>query len=744
MRHIAITLLFLLISISVFGQCNFVSVAGGRNHCVALKADGTVWTWGDNCEGQLGIGVAGGSAGVFNPEIDSKTPVQVLGPDSTEFLTDVVQIASGTNFSYALKSDGTLWAWGLNEFGQLGDGTTMDKHLPVQVRSPDTTGFLTGVVKVASSVHTAMALMEDSTVFAWGYNAYGQVGDESYVSRHLPVQVVGPDGEGILDSIIDIAEGGWHSYALKSDGTVWAWGRNYEGQLGNGTIGNKSKSPVQVLDSTGTSPLTNIVAVFSDGAYHSMAIDEDNNPWVWGGNAKGQLGDGTTANRNLAQRVYDSGGSSYFTDVVEITSRREHIILLKSDGTVWGIGQNDVGYLGDGTTIERHYPVQVLGPDGIGFLSGVISVGGGQKHTVAANSDGTAWSWGYNADGQLGDGTTNSSYTPVQVDCPIFAPNATVVSPRKYGTSSCNDLPIIWNVFAATDVIDVSSIRVWDGSLTFDTSDTRLTYTTISEYSGRLEFTPSAPWGPTDTVKVCVVRIEDTTGLSMPDTVCAEFYIDMAPPELIYRSPDSAQNFDMTPSGIEIHFHDEISGTNGNSWILKINEDSIGPGTTGILAADDTSLAFDFFTSNIVIEPEETTFLEFTVWDNPDTCPPNTKTYTWWFYLVSGIEEAVLPENTELSIWPNPFNSALNIVLRGVGATFRSPEQIAAEIFDINGRLVGNLPLSSAETAGETGSFREDPTPVIWTPDESLSSGIFLVRAKVGNKTFVKRVIYMK
>jgi len=297
-----------------------------------------------------------------------------------------VNVSAGWNHTVALKSDGTVWAWGYNIYGQLGDTTTIERHTPVQVSG------LSGVTAVAAGVNSTVALKSGGTVWAWGWNAYGQLGDNTVIDRQSPVQVSG------LGGVAAVATGHYHTVALKSDGTLWAWGRNDFGQLGDGTTIERH-TPVQV------GGLIDITAVFG-GAYHTVALKSDGTVWAWGDNSHGELGDGTTTERHTPVQV---GGLS---GVTAVAAGFFHSVALKSDGTVWTWGWNGPGQLGDGTSIERHTPVQVIG------LNNVTAVVGGDNHTVALRSNGTVWTWGKNDSGQLGDGTTTNRSTPLQLVAP--------------------------------------------------------------------------------------------------------------------------------------------------------------------------------------------------------------------------------------------------------------------------------------------------------------------------------------
>ncbi|WP_309890693.1 hypothetical protein [Archangium sp.] len=305
------------------------------------------------------------------------TPVQVVGLDN------VGAVAAGDTHSLALKKDGTVWAWGHNEYGKLGDGTTTTRHTPVQLAG------LTNVVAIDAKKDHSLAVKKDGTVWAWGNNAYGKLGDGTTMTRYTPVQVVG------LSGVVSVAAGWMSSQALKQDGTVWGWGFNEQGQLGDGTIKSKL-TPVQVVGLTGA---TLLVA----GDLHALAVKQDGTAWGWGNNETGQLGDGTTTTRLTPVQVSGLSG------VTSIDTSYGHSLAVRQDGTVWGWGSNYVGQLGDGTTTQRLTPVQVPA------FSGVVVIRAGGMHSLALQQDDSTWAWGYNYSGQLGNGSIWESHSPVKV-----------------------------------------------------------------------------------------------------------------------------------------------------------------------------------------------------------------------------------------------------------------------------------------------------------------------------------------
>ena len=354
-------------AVQVSGLSGVTAIAGGYYHSLALKNDGTVWAWGANDYGQLGDGTT----------TETTTAVQVSE------LSGVTAIACGYSHSLALRNDGTVWAWGANDHGQLGDGTTTETTTAVQVSG------LSGVTAIAAGSEHNLALKDDGTVWTWGDNWYGQLGDGTTIKTTTAVQVSG------LSGVIAIAGGYYHSLALKNDGTVWAWGYNHYGQLGDVTITNKTTA-VQVSGLRG-------VTAIAGGRYHSLALKNDRTVWAWGDNYYGQLGDGTTTNKTTAVQVSGLSG------VTAIAGGESHSLALKNDGTVWAWGHNYYGQLGDVTITNKTTAVQVRG------LSGVTAIAGGYNHSLALKNDGTVWAWGHNDYGQLGDGTTTIKTTAVQV-----------------------------------------------------------------------------------------------------------------------------------------------------------------------------------------------------------------------------------------------------------------------------------------------------------------------------------------
>jgi len=333
-------------------------ISAGSNHTIALKSDGTVWSWGNNEFGQLGDGTT----------TNRHTPVQVQN------LNNVVAITSGNYYTMALRNDGTVWSWGNNEFGQLGDGTTINRYIPVQVRN------LNNIMSVEAGNSHAVSLRNDGTVWTWGNNDAGQLSDGTRTHSSTPLQVHN------LNDVTEITAGFNCTIVLRNDGTVWAWGRNFSGQLGDGTSISRT-TPVQVQN------LNNITAIAA-GSGHTLALRNDGTVWAWGNNNSGQLGDNTRISRHTPVQVQG------LNDVVTINAGNSHTVALRNNGSAWVWGNSP------GNSIV---PVQVQN------LDNVIKISSGLFHIIALRSDNTVHTWGWNFSGQLGDGTIGVSDAPVQV-----------------------------------------------------------------------------------------------------------------------------------------------------------------------------------------------------------------------------------------------------------------------------------------------------------------------------------------
>src|SRR5690606_27370837 len=251
-------------------------------------------------------------------------------PGGNGYLTNVVAVAAGGYHSLALKSDGTVWAWGDNTHGQLGNGTYNSSSFPVQVKN------LTGVIAIAAGENHSLALKSDKTVWAWGANNYGQLGTKDYARRNTPTKV--KDENTMRSRAIAIAAGGQASMAITDDGRVWNWGSNSRGQLG---IGESSKDTPDVWSPISPNFYVSMSTIgkIERGYNFAFAVAASNGKlWGWGANTWGQLGAGTDWDYTLP---VETG----MTSVLDVSGGYAHSLFVKSDGTVWATGRNYYGQL---------------------------------------------------------------------------------------------------------------------------------------------------------------------------------------------------------------------------------------------------------------------------------------------------------------------------------------------------------------------------------------------------------------
>lgn len=344
-------------------------VATGENFSLALRSDTSALSWGHNQSGQLGSGT-------------------VLARMAPEMLMEgivVTFLAAGQAHGLALDRDGNIWAWGNNRLGQLGLGNAASQvSTPQKISNTAELTAFNDVTAFAAGGNHSLAVRNNGSVWAWGDNNSGQLGNMHLVTHHLPVPVPG------LWGVSSVAAGLNHSLALKTDGTAWAWGDNSSGQLGNGSSTN-SATPHPVTALTG-------ITALAAGSGHSLALKDDGTVWAWGSNSSGQLGTGSLTDSSFPAMVRGLSG------VRAIAAGHSHSLALKEDGTVWAWGNNHQGQLGS-FLHDQLLPVRVPG------ISMATALAAGDNHSLALCSDGSLWGWGGNDYGQLGTGT-QEEYKP--------------------------------------------------------------------------------------------------------------------------------------------------------------------------------------------------------------------------------------------------------------------------------------------------------------------------------------------
>jgi alpha-tubulin suppressor-like RCC1 family protein len=385
---------------------------GDGNDLVLLWPYTSLVAWGNNQYGQLGD----------NTTTQRSTPVAVDLNGALAGKT-IVQVVRGRSHTLALTSEGRIYGWGDNFYGQLGDNTMIQRLVPVEVNAANGTSALFGktAVAIAAGEYHSVALCSDGTAVAWGHNNYGQLGDGTATQRNVPVSVNAINGTSALfgKTVAALKAGSYHSLVLCSDGTLAAWGANLFGQLGDNT-GINSYVPALVNAGSGSSALFGKVVVsMSACAHHSLALCSDGTLVAWGWNSYGQVGDTTTTQRYAPVAVNTTSGTSslFGKSVVAITAGSTHSLALCSDGTLAAWGYNVLGQLGDNTAMNRYAPVEVNAVSGTSALFGktVVTIMAGSSYSQALCTDGTLAAWGSNSSGQLGDTTQTHRYAPVEV-----------------------------------------------------------------------------------------------------------------------------------------------------------------------------------------------------------------------------------------------------------------------------------------------------------------------------------------
>jgi len=332
-----------------------------------------IYAWGDNSVGRLGD----------NSTIARSSPIKVASA-----FADWCQASAGDGHSLGIRTNGTVWAWGFNEQGQLGNNSTISSRSPVSV-----VGGFTDWCQVSVGNAHSLGVRCNGTAWAWGGNANGRLGDNSIISRSSPVSVVG----GFTDWC-QVSAGCNHSLGVRSNGTAWAWGFNEQGQLGNNST-ISSRSPVSVVG--GFTDWCQLSA----GNLHSLGVRTNGTVWAWGSNSRGQLGDNSTISSSSPVSVV--GG---FTDWCQVSGGRDRSLGVRTNGTAWAWGYNNQGRLGDNSTIDRSSPVSVVG----GFTDW-RQLSASERHSLGVRTNGTAWAWGFNFSGSLGDNNNINRSSPVLV-----------------------------------------------------------------------------------------------------------------------------------------------------------------------------------------------------------------------------------------------------------------------------------------------------------------------------------------
>ncbi|MCL2680247.1 MAG: hypothetical protein FWF11_02060, partial [Coriobacteriia bacterium] len=395
--------------------------SAGERHSLAVKDDGTLWSWGANTSGATGFGIT---------EDWQLTPAQV------GTATNWTQVSAGGWHSLALRSDGTLWAWGDSGNGQTGLGGSGRQTTPAQV------GTATNWTQVSAGQIHSLAIRQDGTLWSWGNHSNGRTGLGTTAGRQLtPAQV------GTATNWTQVSAGTEYSLAIRQDGTLWSWGNNGNGRTGLGTTAGNQLTPAQVGTATNWTQT-------SAGEAHSLAIRADGTLWAWGSNSLGRTGlDTTTTNQTTPAQV----GTA--TNWAQVSAARNHSLAIKADGTLWAWGQNAEGRTGLGVASgNQTTPAQVgTATDWLLADAAVVGEAGSGAYSLGMRTDGTLWGWGRNADGQLGLNDTTQRTVPTLIGSGF----ETGLEPPDGDAAVIATLP-------ATDATDITESNTTHISIFFD------------------------------------------------------------------------------------------------------------------------------------------------------------------------------------------------------------------------------------------------------------------------------------
>lgn len=367
------------------------AIAAGAHHTMLLRDDGTVWTFGSNETGQLGTG-----------DIDNRGHLMQVSTETG--LTHAIAIAAGWQHSLALDSNGDVWAWGNGEQGALGlgldpvaEGADPVYRVPARVES------LSDMTAIFAGFNGSAAVDEHGRLWMWGASTTGQAGRNT--NQYLPVLI---DYSAGLGSVRQVALGRYHTLALDDRGVMWGWGANTVGQSGN-EAWQVSLVPRLVSQESGLGTGLAVAA----GISHSLVLSADRNPWTFGSNLSGQLGTDEDLDFRLlpGQVELDELPDSFEA----ITANGDFNMALAANGTLWSWGSNSCAQLGDGTNIDRAFPIQVEMPP---EMPRPVAIAAGYVHSVALAADGTVWTWGWNVYGQGGNGHTYVGGRPGPIRTP--------------------------------------------------------------------------------------------------------------------------------------------------------------------------------------------------------------------------------------------------------------------------------------------------------------------------------------
>jgi len=402
-RFLYSSLMFFMILVII--GCNFTSTQNettqiflGGYHSSVITQDGKVYTWGRNMYGGLGD----------STRVSKSIPIDITSELNLKSSETITQMSLGIYHSSVITSKGRLLTWGNNGYGQIGDNTTINRLTPVDVTSHFNLNGDEKIIQVSFNGVSSSAITSEGRIFTWGSNS------STPINVLTPMDITSEFNLNAGETIIQASLGGlFHSSAITSEGRIFTWGNNQNGQLGDGTT-TERLTPVDITSELNLNAEEMIIETFL-GSSHSLAITLEGRIFTWGSNSSGQLGDGATTDRLTPVDITSKFNLNAGEMIIQASLGGYHSSAITSEGRIFTWGHNFGGKLGDGTTTNRLTPVDITSEFNLNVEETIIQVSLGGYHSSAITSEGRIFTWGENEYGQLGDGTTTSNSTPVNI-----------------------------------------------------------------------------------------------------------------------------------------------------------------------------------------------------------------------------------------------------------------------------------------------------------------------------------------
>jgi len=377
-----------------------LSTSFSTGHSSAITSEGRIFTWGDNLKGKLGN----------DTTVNQYTPVDITSQFNLNSGETVLSVSLGELHSAAVTSESRVFTWGYNYNSQLGDGTTTDRYIPIDITSQFSLNGGETVISVTLGAHHSAALTSEGRLFIWGWNYYGQLGNGSTTDQNTPTDITSQFSLTSNETIVSVSLGENHSSVITSEGRIFTWGYNYNGELGDGTTTDKYY-PTDITSQFNLNSGETVISAYL-GEEYSSAVTSEARIFTWGNNVFGQLGDGTTTDKFIPTDITSQFSLNSGEAIISVSLGGDHSSVITSEGRIFTWGYNGTGQLGDGTRNDQYTPTDITSQFILNTGETIISVSLGKKSSSVVTSIGRTFTWGFNGVGQLGDGTITNIKTP--------------------------------------------------------------------------------------------------------------------------------------------------------------------------------------------------------------------------------------------------------------------------------------------------------------------------------------------